>query len=192
MKIQTIKVIFMMFAVAMSALIGCTTNKRQTSDSSSDKPKYLVCSFSATGTTAKAAQRRADLTGGELFEIKPAELYTEADLDWRDTLSRSYVEMHNLSYRPSLADSVPDMTNYDIVFIGYPNWWNTHPTVINTFIETANLKGKTIAPFMTSGGSNITNSEERLREQYPGLTFSKGLLMNDVDDREVKEWVDNL
>ncbi len=81
------------------------------------------------------------------------------------------------------------MSNYSVVFIGYPNWWNTHPTIINTFIEANDLQGKTVIPFMTSGGSNIINSEKELRESYPSLNFADGLLMNDVSDDEIKAWL---
>ncbi len=81
------------------------------------------------------------------------------------------------------------MSDYSVVFIGYPNWWNTHPTIINTFIESNNLQGKTIIPFMTSGGSDITNSEKELHEAYPELNIAKGLLMNGVSDEEIKEWL---
>lgn len=149
----------------------------------------MVCYFSATGTTEKAAQRIADLTGGALHNIAPEVAYTDSDLNWRDSLSRSYVEMHNRDFRPALKDSVTDMSDYSVVFIGYPNWWNTHPTIINTFIESNNLQGKTIIPFMTSGGSDITNSEKELHEAYPELNIAKGLLMNGVSDEEIKEWL---
>ena len=150
--------------------------------------KAIVCYFSATGTTEAAAKRIAEITGADIYEIAPETRYTAADLDWTDSLSRSYVEMHNRERRPALKDSVTDLSNYSVVYIGYPNWWNTHPTIINTFIEANDLKGKTIVPFMTSGGSNIINSEKELKEQYPGLTFGKGLLMNGKSDSEIRDW----
>ncbi|MDE5840620.1 MAG: flavodoxin [Muribaculaceae bacterium] len=131
----------------------------------------------------------ADIAGAPIYEIVPEAIYTEADLDWRDSLSRSYVEMHDFSIRPALKDSVADLSEYSVVFLGYPNWWNTHPTIINTFIEANDLKGKKIVPFMTSGGSNIINSEQKLREQYPDLAFGKGLLMNDVSDKDIEKWI---
>lgn len=175
-------------AIIAFMVVSCSPQKQETNNSDA-KSDILVCYFSATGTTEKAAQRIADITGGKLHKIEPAALYTDADLDWRDTLSRSYVEMHNRSFRPALKDSITDMTDYSIVFIGYPNWWNTHPTIINSFIEANNLQGKIIVPFMTSGGSNITNSEKELHEAYPDLKIAKGLLMNNVNDKEIKEWI---
>lgn len=149
----------------------------------------LVCYFSATGTTADAAKRIADITGADIYQITPRVSYTDADLDWRDTLSRSYIEMHDLSSRPEIVDSLPDLTKYDIIFIGYPNWWNTHPTIINTFIEANDFQGKRVVPFMTSGGSDIINSEQQLHQSYPSLDLKKGLLMNSVTDDDIKQWI---
>ena len=168
--------------VAMTGLLAACTQKKQDSAATAieNNSNVMVCYFSATGTTEKAAQRIADLTGGALHNIAPEVAYTDSDLNWRDSLSRSYVEMHNRDFRPALKDSVTDMSDYSVVFIGYPNWWNTHPTIINTFIESNNLQGKTIIPFMTSGGSDITNSEKELHEAYPELNIAKGLLMNGV------------
>ncbi|WP_300646184.1 MULTISPECIES: flavodoxin [Muribaculaceae] len=177
--------------VAMTGLLAACTQKKQDSAATAieNNSNVMVCYFSATGTTEKAAQRIADLTGGALHNIAPEVAYTDSDLNWRDSLSRSYVEMHNRDFRPALKDSVTDMSDYSVVFIGYPNWWNTHPTIINTFIESNNLQGKTIIPFMTSGGSDITNSEKELHEAYPELNIAKGLLMNGVSDEEIKEWL---
>ncbi len=173
--------------IAMTAmLVSCSPKKQESAENDS---KILVCYFSATGTTEKAAQRIADLTGGNLHNIAPEVAYTDSDLDWCDSLSRSYVEMHNRDFRPTLKDSVTDMSAYDVVFIGYPNWWNTHPTIINSFIEANDLQGKTIIPFMTSGGSNIINSENELHGAYPGIKWGKGLLMNGVSDDDIKDWL---
>lgn len=180
--------------VAMTGLLAACTSKKQDSAAAAveSNRNVMVCYFSATGTTEKAAQRIADLTGGTLHNIAPEVAYTDSDLDWRDTLSRSYEEMHNRDFRPALKDSVTDMSDYSVVFIGYPNWWNTHPTIINTFIESNNLQGKTIIPFMTSGGSDITNSEKELHEAYPELNIAKGFLMNGVSDEEIKEWLNEI
>ena len=125
----------------LSSLTSCSSNAEKKTDAPTDNTKALVCYFSATGTTAEAAGRLAEIAGADLYEITPAIKYTPADLDWRDSLSRSSVEMHNLSSRPEITDSLPDMKKYDIVFIGYPNWWNTHPTIITTFIEACDLSG---------------------------------------------------
>ena len=131
--------------------------------------KILVAYFSATGVTARAAQKVAEATGGEVYAITPAKPYTDADLDWRDKQSRSSVEMNDPKARPALGGERLDVSEYDIVFIGYPIWWNQAPRLINTFIESHNLKGKTVIPFATSGGSTIAGSEVALKKAYPDL-----------------------
>ena len=132
--------------MAVTGLCACSSKSEKNRGEESSDNKSIICYFSASGTTAMAAQRIADLTGFLVYEIVPAALYTEADLDWRDSLSRSYVEMHDFSIRPTLRDSITDLSEYSVVFLGYPNWWNTHPTVINTFIESNDLQGKTMSP----------------------------------------------
>lgn len=177
-------------AVAVSVTACSQSNKATNMEQEHKDNKAIVCYFSATGTTEAAAKRIAQIAGADLHEIAPATRYTAEDLDWTDSLSRSYVEMHHRTMRPALKDSITDLSGYDVVYIGYPNWWNTHPTIINTFIEANDLKGKTIVPFMTSGGSNIINSEKELKEQYPGLTFGEGMLMNGKSDSEIKDWTE--
>lgn len=179
-------------AIAAVALHSCSNKHTERNNSKENSAKVLICYFSATGTTEKAAQRIAGLTGGDIHSIEPQVAYTDSDLDWRDSLSRSYVEMHNRSFRPTLLDSVTDMSGYDVVFIGYPNWWNTHPTIINIFIEANDFQGKTVVPFMTSGGSNIINSENELHEAYPAIRWAKGLLMNSVSDNDIKDWLNEI
>ncbi len=186
------KITLVLFTVLL-ALFATTTfscsKKQEVKSNSDDKGKMIVCYFSATGTTEKQAQRIAELTGAEIMEILPDKLYTDADLNWRDSLSRSSVEMADASSRPALKTPSVNLADYDVVFIGYPNWWNTCPRIINTFVEAANLNGKIVVPFMTSGGSNITNSEKELSEAYPDINWKKGLLMNDVSDEQIKEWI---
>ena len=189
MNKKYLTVIVAILALITGLMASCSPKKEGAVVNNENSGKVLVCYFSATGTTEKAAMRIAELTGGALHNIEPAQLYTDADLDWRDSLSRSYVEMHNRDFRPALKDSVTDMTDYSVVFIGYPNWWNTHPTIINTFIEANDLQGKIVIPFMTSGGSNIINSENELHEAYPDIKWAKGLLMNNVSDDDIKDWL---
>lgn len=177
--------------VAIVGLCGCA-KPQKAEEAPADSPKTLVCYFSATGTTQKAAERLADLTGATLYEITPEDPYSDADLDWNNKNSRSYLEMHTPGSRPAVKAPLPNLAQYDTIFIGYPNWWNTHPTIINTFIEANNLEGKVIVPFMTSGGSDLKNSEKELRATYPDLKFANGLLMNHVSDKEIEEWLNNL
>ena len=154
--------------------------------------KILVAYFSATGVTAQAAQKVADATGGEVYAITPAKPYTDADLDWNDKQSRSSVEMNDPKARPALGGERLDVSEYDIVFIGYPIWWNQAPRLINTFIESHNLKGKTVIPFATSGGSTIAGSAATLKRSYSALEWKEGRLLNRADEKTVRTWIERL
>lgn len=190
MKIKSVLMASLMTIVSLSSC-GSSAKEKVTSEETTPS-KTIVCYFSATGTTAEAAERIAEKTGGVLYEIKPEVAYTDADLDWTDKESRSSLEMQDPEARTAIGAELPDLTQYEVVFIGYPNWWNTHPTIINTFIESTDLEGKTIVPFMTSGGSTIDNSVQKLHEQYPSLNIHDGILMNHVTDSELETLLTSL
>ena len=141
--------------------------------------KILVAYFSASGVTAGAARKIAEAVGGDLFEIRPEEPYTAADLDWRNKKSRSSLEMTDPDSRPAMAAApAPDMARYDTVFVGFPIWWGVEPRVVDTFLEGGSFAGKRMIPFATSGGSGIAHAEAHLRKQYPGLDWRGGRLVN--------------
>lgn len=140
--------------------------------------KTVVAYFSATGTTKAVAEKLAKENKADLYRIEPKDVYTEADLDWRDKQSRSSLEMKDKMSRPELKKS-KSLAAYDVIYIGYPIWWNLAPRVINTFIEQASLEGKTVIPFATSGGSTIENSVKVLKSTYPAVKWQDGLLLNE-------------
>ena len=137
----------------------------------------LVAFFSASGVTAALAQRLSRVAGADLFEIKPAVPYTSADLDWTNASSRSSVEMKNPASRPEIAEKLPSMADYDVVFLGFPIWWYVAPTIINTFLESYDFSGKTVVPFCTSGGSGVENAAAHLKELYPAADWRPGKLL---------------
>ena len=124
--------------------------------------KTLVAFFSASGVTAGAAKEIADACGADLYEIRPEVPYTSADLDWTNKKSRSSVEMGDPACRPAIAQPVTDMAQYGTVFVGFPVWWYVEPRIVDTFLEGADVAGKTLVPFATSGGSGIGGAEKRL------------------------------
>ena len=129
--------------------------------------KKLVAYFSASGTTKKVAERLAKAAGADLFEIKPTIPYTSADLNWMDKESRSSVEMNDPDSRPEIAETIPDMADYDTVFIEFPIWWYVAPHIIHTFLESYDFTGKTLVPFATSGGSGMGKTVDELRKLCP-------------------------
>ena len=181
------KMILTLAAVMTMSFAACAQNKEEKSMQTENKA--LVVYFSATGTTAKTARTIAEVTGGTLYEIVPQQAYTADDLDWNDKQSRSSVEMNNPQARPALKDTKPDVAAYDVIFIGYPIWWDQAPRIINTFIESHDLKGKTLVPFATSGGSGITGSIRALRKAYPDLKWQDGKLLNGASRNTVQNWV---
>ena len=144
----------------------------------SNMNKTLVAYFSATGNTRSAAERLAKEFNADLFEIAPEVPYTDADLDWRDKTSRSTLEMNDKSSRPAIKGNCANIADYDTVWIGFPVWWYTAPTIVNTFIEAHDFSGKTINVFATSGGSGVSGSYNDLKKAYPQYTWGESRLMN--------------
>ena len=182
------KITFIMAALLAISLSACSQSKKTEQKSM----KTLVAYFSATGVTKGAAQQLAQAAGGTLYEIQPEQPYTDADLDWRNKQSRSSVEMEDKSSRPAIKGKVDNMADYDIIFVGFPIWWYTCPTIINTFIEQYDLKGKTVIPFATSGGSDIDKACNDLKVAYPDINWKPGKLLNGTSQEELQEWVKSL
>ena len=146
--------------------------------------KILVAYFSASGVTARAAEEIAQAVGGDLYEIRPAQPYTAADLDWTNKQSRSSLEMTDPACRPAVAGAVADMARYETVFVGFPIWWGGEPRVVDTFLEGYDFAGKVMIPFATSGGSGMPYAQRHLRSQYPELDWREGKLVR----RDGAEW----
>lgn len=181
---------FLLVLLSAIGMAGIAHAKsKQSIDMELTGKKVLVAYFSATGTTARVAERLADVVKGELYAITPAQPYTSADLDWNDKKSRSSVEMNDAKSRPDISGKELKANDYDVIFLGYPIWWDLAPRVINTFIETHDLKGKTVIPFATSGGSGIANSVTVLKKEYPELDWKQGRLLNRFDENAVREWI---
>ena len=140
--------------------------------------KTLVAYFSASGVTARAAKEIAQAVDADLYEIRPAEPYTDADLNWMDKKSRSTREMNDPACRPAIAEPAEHMEQYDTVFVGFPIWWAVEPRVVDTFLESCDFSGKTLIPFATSGGSGISRAEKSLQEHCPKGNWKRGRLVN--------------
>ena len=156
--------------------------------------KALIAYFSASGVTAKVAKTLSEAIGADLYEIKPANPYTSADLNWHDKTSRSSVEMDNPASRPALADRKADIASYDVVFLGFPIWWYRAPTIVNTFLESYDFSGKTIVLFATSGGSGFGRTADGLRDSVAkSVRIVEGRLLNGRPSvADLKVWADSL
>ena len=140
--------------------------------------KILVSYFSASGVTKGAATQLANLLHADLEEIIPIQKYSDEDLDWQNSRSRSSLEMKDEKSRPEIIKPIHELSFYDVIFIGYPIWWYVEPRIIDTYLDSFNLDGKRIIPFATSGGSSITGSVKHLRNLYKTAKIEDGVLLN--------------
>ena len=155
--------------------------------------KTLVAYFSASGTTRKIAEKLANATGSDIYEIKPAVPYTKADLNWQDKHSRSSVEMNDPASRPEIAEGDAHIAGYEKIFLGFPIWWYTAPSIICSFLEKYDFGGKTIVLFATSGGSGLGKTASDLASSCPGAKIAGGKLLNgNPSEAELKKWAESL
>lgn len=191
----------MIFCFSACASENSTDNTAQSTQQSSSTPstteksgsKILVAYFSCTDNTENAAKQIAAATGGDLYAIQPAQPYTVDDLNYNDDTTRATTEQHDPNIRPALNGTVDNFQQYDVIFVGYPIWWDQAPRVINTFMESYDFSGKTVIPFCTSGGSNITNSVNQLKSTYSDINWLDGKrLGGGVSADEAASWIDSL
>ncbi len=175
-------------AAVATTIMACGKKTSSETTTKESVPKVLVAYFSATGNTKAAAEKIAGATGAELFEIKPTEAYSAADLDWKDPSSRCCRENDDPKVRPGFVKSKESLKDYDIIFLGFPIWWNGAPRIINTFVETYNLKGKRVVMFATSGGSGIEKSEKTFKGAYPDVEWEHGKLLNSMSGKAIGDW----
>lgn len=156
--------------------------------------KTLVAYFSASGVTADAAKKIAEATGAQLYEIRPEIPYTQADLDWQNQNSRSSVEMKDKSSRPAIADKAAPVADSDVIYLAFPIWWYTAPTIINTFLESYDFSGKKIILFATSGSSGFGSALTDLKNSVSDQTaLTEGIVVHGRQDAAAwKKWVDSL
>lgn len=173
-----------------------STNMENTDNQDAQEHKILVAYFSATGTTKGVAEHIANGLNADIYEIVPEEAYTDADLDYNDNNSRTTIEMNDPDARPAISGSVENMEQYDIIFVGFPNWWYGMPMVMYSFFDEYDFSGKTVIPFCTSGGSAFSDAVDEIKNMEPDATILDGLHIgsSSVTDAEsrVSEWVQGL
>lgn len=181
-----------------SETAAAQSNLEQTSQQNDGEPqtnsgKTLVVYFSATGTTKGVAEKIAKITNADLYEIKAAQEYTSADLDWHDSGSRTTKEQNDKSARPEIAGDKPALDGYTTVYIGYPIWWGEEPRIMDTFVESCSFDGITVIPFCTSGGSGIGRSGKNLEENAgSGIWLDGERLSAGVSEQELQSWIGSL
>ena len=152
--------------------------------------KILIAYFSASGVTKKVAENMAKAAGADIFEIAPEKPYTRADLNWMDKQSRSTLEMKDRNCRPAMA-AKPDVSGYDVILVGFPVWWYREPSIIDTFMESADFTRKTVVPFCTSGGSGLGDSAANMQALASGAKVLDGKrFTQSASADELKKWAE--
>lgn len=183
------KVMTIIMAAGIFILNACVVKGSNKTSDKADDTSVLVAYFSAQGHTRSLAEKVANVTKGDLFEIEPEQPYTEEDLDgWNDS-ARGTRESKDRTTRPGVKSHVDNFEKYDTIYLGFPIWWFTAPTIINTFLETYDTAGKIIIPFATSGGSEIGETEKDLRVSAPKAVFKQGKVMNNYSENDVADWI---
>lgn len=185
----------MMTLLAASLMLAGCKGNATTSKNQEDKKmqkKVLVAYFSYSGTTKGYAEKITQYAGADLFEIEAAQPYTAADVDWQDDHSRVNREMKTEpDSRPAIAKKVDNIKDYDVVFVGFPIWWYIAPNIINTFLESHDLQGKTLIPFFTSHSSGPGETDKHLHKSINyDVTWKPAVRVNRWNDKELKAWVD--
>ncbi|MCQ2409477.1 MAG: flavodoxin [Clostridia bacterium] len=154
--------------------------------------KILTAYFSVSGNTKQKAEKIAEFSGSDLFEIKPLVPYTKEDLDYFNPRSRTSLEAESISSRPEIAEKLENMDDYDLIFLGFPIWWYTAPRIILTFLQSYDFTGKTIIPFATASTSGYGNTNSILKRIGKGANFSEGTMLSKSSDKDIENWLNKL
>ena len=183
---------FLLLMTAM--LLTCCSSDSEVKAQETQTPangKVLVAYFTFTNTTKAYAEKIAEMTGGDLYEIVPEVAYGSENSNYYDQSTRAYKEQYNTGgeQRPAIKETLTNASQYDIVFLGSPIWYGKSPRVILTFLDKYSFKGKTIIPFVTSGSSGISSVNSELSSTYPGINWKEGRRLNGVSDADLRTWV---
>ena len=173
-------------------IINEEKEKNEVQNIEASNKKVAVVYFSATGTTKQVAELIKDETSADIFEIMPKQKYTSEDLNYGDRNTRATKEQNDENARPEIENKI-DLSNYDIVYLGYPIWWGNVPKIVLSFMDNTNLDGKTVIPFCTSGSTGISTSENTLKSYKTNINWISGKrFSNSTTKDEVSNWIKNL
>lgn len=177
-----------------------TTTANQQSDNTSvennesdlEAGNVLMVYFSQTGNTETVANIIHDNVGGDIVKLETTEAYPS---DYDELVDYAQQEQQE-DARPELSTVIENIEQYDTIFLGYPNWWGDMPMAIYTFLDTYDLSGKTIAPFITHGGSGLSGTPENIQEEELNATVTEGLAIDGDEasdsSEDVVEWLNSL
>ena len=170
-----------------------STNENTSAEDTTAHSEVLVAYFSATGTTRGVAEKITAITGGDLYEIVPAEPYSDADLNWNDRNSRSTKEQNDKSVRPEIGSADISLEGYTTVYLGFPIWWGEEPRILDSFVEKYSFEGITVIPFCTSASSGIGRSGPNMEALAGGGTWLQGKRFGGgVSEADLRSWIEGL
>jgi hypothetical protein len=153
----------------------------------------LVVYFSATGTTRGVAEKIAAIENADLYEIRAAQEYTDADLNWHDSNSRTTLEQNDKSARPEIGSDPISLDGYAKIYVGFPIWWGEEPRILDTFAESYDFTGMTVIPFCTSGSSSIGRSGQNLAAAAGSGSWLDGQRFDgSVSEESLRSWIEGL
>ena len=179
--------IMLLFVLVIGMVLPATNANAATKNK-----KVLIVYFSGTGTTKSAAKKIKKATGGKLYRIQAKNPYTAADLDYSNENCRANIEQQDENIRPEIKGKLKNIRSYDVIFLGYPIWWGKEPMIIRTFLESYQLKGKTIVSFCTSGGSGISRSMKEIKKSAKQAKVVKGKDLTDLSYKSIKKWTSSV
>lgn len=182
----------MMICTACGSSAEKPADKTEPAQVEAPADKILVAYFSCTGNTKKAALEVADILKADTFEIVPAQAYTSDDLNYNVENCRANIEQKDNNARPEIKSKLDNPAQYKTIVIAFPIWWGAEPRIIDTFVESYDLTGKTIVPVCTSGGSEIMTAEKNLQALCKGATVTSGKRLGITSRDEAKTWLDSL
>ena len=173
--------------------VAAKDTSSEEADNTQQDGGILVVYFSATGTTKGVAEKIAGITGADTYEIKAAQEYTDADLNWNDSSSRSTKEQNDSSARPEIGSDAVSLDGYTTIYIGYPIWWGEEPRIMDTFVESHSFDGITMIPFCTSSSSGIGRSGQNLADNAGTGTWLDGKRFGaGASEDEIRSWIEGL
>ncbi len=166
-------------------------NENTSAEDTAAHSDILVAYFSATGTTKGVAEKIAAITGGDLYEIVPAEPYSDADLNWNDRSSRSTKEQNDKDARPEIGSADISLEGYTTVYLGFPIWWGEEPRILDTFVEKYSFEGITVIPFCTSSSSGIGRSGPNMEALAGSGNWLDGKRFGgNVSEADLRSWIE--
>ncbi len=185
------------YIICLTVLVACSHNTTgipasEKNTAQENDLKIAVVYFSATGNTKAVAELIADEAKADIYEIIPDKKYTEDDLDYNNDNCRANLEMKDDASRPSIKNDLSAITEYDVIYLGYPVWWGTNPKIIQTVLDKYDISNSKIYTFCTSGGSGIESSISDLQTMYSNLNIVAGKRFDNPTEEDVKAWLESI